>query len=274
MRKFINSLLIHLELILVSLIVLIPIFWIVISSFNDGNGLSSSSLIPKKLTINNYVKLFQDTNYGLWFFNSFSIALLNAIISVIIIIITAWVFSRFDFKGKKASLMGMLLISMFPTFLSMAAIYTLYITLNLTDIPIAMVPIYVAGAIPYNVWLVKGYLDGISKEIDEAALIDGCTYFKSFFKIIMPMSKPIITYCAVSQFMLPWMDFALPNFLLSNDSSRTVALGLYTMISGKENSYFTVFAAGALVIAVPITILFIVFQKYLVQGIASGANKG
>lgn len=274
MRKFINSLLIHLELIIIALLVLIPIFWIVISSFNAGNGMASTSLIPKKLTLNNYVKLFHDTSYGLWFANSFSIALLNAFCSVIIIVVTAWVFSRFSFKGKKTALMGMLLISMFPSFLSMAAIYTLYITLNITDIPIAMVPIYVAGAIPYNVWLVKGYLDGISKEIDEAALIDGCTYFKSFFKIILPMSKPIITYCAVSQFMLPWMDFALPNFLLSDDKSRTVALGLYTMISGKENANFTIFACGALIIALPITILFIVFQKYLVQGIASGANKG
>lgn len=274
MKKIIASILVHLELLVMSLIVLVPIFWIVISSFNAGKGLASSSLIPKSLTLKNYVNLFTETNYGHWFLNSFMISSLNAVISVIIIVLTSWVFSRFDFRGKKFCLMSMLLISMFPSFLSMAAIYTLFLNLDLLNKPVALVIVYVAGAIPYNVWLMKGYLDGVSKEIDEAAYIDGCTYTQSFFKIILPMSKPMITYCAVSQFMLPWMDYILPNMLLSSDSSQTVAIGLYTMITGKENSNFTLFAAGAIIVAVPITILFIIFQKYIVEGIASGANKG
>lgn len=274
MKKYISSILIYLELIIFSLIVLIPIFWIVSSSFNAGTGLASSTLIPKKFTFANYERLFSTTQYGNWFINSFGIAFLNAVVSVIVIIITAWIFSRFNFRGKKITLMSMLLISMFPTFLSMQAMYTLYLTLHINNQPLALVPIYVAGAIPYNVWLVKGYLDGISKEIDEAALIDGCSYFKSFFKIILPMSKPIMTYCAVSQFMIPWMDYILPNYLLQDNSSRTVAVGLYSMIAGKDNTNFTMFAAGAIIIAVPITILFIVFQKFIVQGVAAGANKG
>ena len=140
--------------------------------------------------------------------------------------------------------------------------------------PISLIIVYSAGAIPYNTWLVKGYLDGIPKEIDEAAYIDGCRKFQSFFKMILPLSKPIITYCAVSQFMLPWMDYILPNILLSGEKTRTLAVGLFKMIDGKENSYFTTFAAGAVLIAVPITILFMVFQKYLVQGVAAGASKG
>lgn len=274
MNKKLSSFLIHIELIIVALIVAIPILWIIISSFNPGNSLASSSFIPKNLTFDNYVRLFQDTSYKLWFINSLQIALLNAVVSVLIIIITAWVVSRFNFRGKKTGLMTMLLLSMFPTFLSMTAIYTLFLNFDLLDRPLALVIIYVAGAIPYNVWLVKGYLDGISKEIDEAAYIDGCTYFKSFFKIILPLSKPIITFCAVSQFMIPWMDYILPNMLLSSDENKTVAIGLFSMITGKENSNFTMFAAGAILIAVPITILFLFFQKYLVQGISSGANKG
>lgn len=274
MKKKISSFFVHLELIVVALFVLVPILWIIMSSFNEGNSLVTSTLIPKKITGYNYVRLFTDTNYEFWFMNSFIIAVLNAVVSVFLIIITAWVVSRFHFRGRKMGLMGMLLLSMFPSFLSMTAIYTLFITLGLLDKPLALVIIYSAGAIPYNVWLVKGYLDGISKEIDEAASIDGCTYFSTFFRIILPLSKPIITYCAVSQFMMPWMDFILPNMLLSGDSKMTLAVGLYNMISGKENSNFTMFAAGAILIAVPITILFLVFQKYLVQGIASGANKG
>ncbi len=274
MSKKITSFWVHLELIVVSLLVLIPICWIVLSSFNKGNGLASSTFIPKALTLDNYTRLFRDTNYASWFMNSFEIAIVTSVVSVLLVMITAWIFSRFKFKGRKMSLMTILLLSMFPTFLSMTAFYTLFLNFGLLDQPIALVIIYVAGAIPYNVWLVKGYLDGIPREIDEAAYIDGCGYFSTFFHIILPLSKPIITYCAVSQFMAPWMDYILPNMLLSDDKHITIAVGLYSMISGKENSNFTMFAAGAILIAVPITILFLIFQKYLVQGIASGANKG
>ena len=273
-KKKMVWLLIHLELIIVALFVIIPIFWIIISSFNKGNGLASATLIPKELTVDNYRRLFAETNYVKWFMNSFVIASLNAIVSVMLIMITAWAMSRFRFKGRKTGLMSILLLSMFPTFLSMTAIYTLFWNFGLLDKPYALVIIYAAGAIPYNVWLVKGYLDGIPQDIDEAAYIDGSTYFKTFTKIVLPLSKPIITYCAVSQFMMPWMDYILPNMLLSSDENRTLAVGLFSMISGKENSNFTMFAGGAVLIAVPITILFMFFQKYLVQGIAAGANKG
>lgn len=274
MKRKLKWLLLHLELTAVALLVLIPIVWIVLSSFNVGNGLASATLIPRQLTVGNYRRLFADTNYAQWFRNSLGIAVLNAAVSVLLIMVTAWIMSRFRFKGKKASLMTILLLSMFPTFLSMTAIYTLFMDFGLLDHPAALVIIYAAGAIPYNVWLVKGYLDGIPKEIDEAAYIDGCGYFATFRKIVLPLSKPIITYCAVSQFMMPWMDYILPNMLLSGDANKTLAVGLYSMISGKENSNFTMFAAGAVLIAVPITILFLIFQKYLVQGIAAGANKG
>ena len=266
--------LVHLELIGVALFVIVPIFWIIISSFNQGNGLASATLIPKELTLDNYKNLFLNTNYAKWFKNSFVIAVLNAVISVALIMLTAWIMSRFQFKGRKTGLMTILIISMFPTFLSMTAIYTLFWNFGLLNKPYALVIIYASGAIPYNVWLVKGYLDGIPKDIDEAAYIDGSTYFHTFTRIILPLSKPIITYCAVSQFMSPWMDYILPNLLLSSDENKTLAVGLFSMISGKENSNFTMFAGGAVLIAVPITILFMFFQKYLVQGISAGANKG
>ncbi len=273
MKKKIAAILVHAELILMSLIVLLPIMWIVMSSFNDSNSLSSASLFPTKLTLNNYVNLLRDTNYKLWFFNTFKIASLNTIISVSAIMVTSWIMSRFDFRGKKAGLMTILLLSMFPTFLSMTAIYTLFLTLGLLGNPLSLVIIYSAGAIPYNTWLVKGYLDGIPKAIDEAAYIDGSGKFRTFFQMILPLSLPIITYCAVSQFMLPWMDYILPGLLLSKDTDRTLAVGLFGLISGRENQNFTMFASGALLIAVPITAIFIVFQRYLVEGVSAGANK-
>lgn len=274
MKKRIESILVHIELIIVALFVLIPVFWIIMSSFNVGDGLASATFIPKKLTLNNYKRLFTDTNYLEWFKNSFAIAILNALVSVFFIVVTAWIMSRFEFKGRKTLLMTMLLLSMFPTFLSMTAIYTLFWNFNLLDRSLSLLVIYVAQAIPYNAWLVKGYLDGVPKEIDEAAYIDGSSHFTTFTRIILPLSKPIIVYCAVAQFMMPWMDYILPNMVLSSDENRTLAVGLFGMIAGKENSNFTMFAAGAVIVALPITLLFLLFQKYLVQGIAAGANKG
>lgn len=273
MKSKIKTILVNLELIIMSIIVIVPVSWIVLSSFNKGTSLATSTFIPKQLTFENYRRLFQETNFTTWFSNTFQIATLNAIISVFLILITAWVLSRFQFKGKKQGLITLLILSMFPSFLSMTAIYSLFVNLGLVGKPLALVLLYSIGAIPYNVWLVKGYLDGISMSLDEAAYMDGSTKLTTFFKIIVPMSKPIIVYCMVSQFMFPWMDYILPNLLLTGDKTRTVAVGLYSMITGNENSYFTTFAAGSVVIAVPCTLLFLIFQRFLVQGIASGASK-
>lgn len=271
--KIVISTLLYAELTIVCLAVLIPIIWIIGASLTEGSSLSSTSLFPEKITFEHYRALFAETNYGLWFMNTLKIAIVNTVISLIIIMVSSWILSRFQFKAKKPSLMTLLLLSMFPTFLTMTAIYTLFLTFGMLNNPMSLVIIYSAGALPYNCWLVKGYLDGIPKDIDEAAYIDGCTRFQSFFKMVLPLSLPIMTYCAVTQFMMPWMDYILPNLLLSKDSSKTLAVGLYSMISGKENSSFTMFAAGAVLVAIPITIVFFIFQKYLTEGIAAGASK-
>ena len=272
-KRRVKAVLINAELILVSIIVLIPVVWIVMSSFNKGQNLSTASFIPKELTLSNYTKLFQETDFGNWFLNSLSIATLNALISVTLILLTAWILSRFKFKGKKTGLLTLLVLSMFPSFLSMTAVYTLFIVLELVNKPIALVILYAAGAIPYNVWLVKGYIDGIPSSLDEAAYIDGSSKLNTFVRIIVPMSTPIIVYCAVSQFMMPWMDYIIPNLLLTGNKNKTVAVGLYSMISNDQNANFTLFAAGAVLVAVPITIMYLLFQKFLVQGIVAGASK-
>lgn len=272
-KRRMKAILINAELILVSIIVLIPVVWIVMSSFNKGQNLSTASFIPKELTISNYTQLFKETEFGSWFLNSLSIATLNVVISVILILLTAWILSRFKFKGKKTGLLTLLVLSMFPSFLSMTAVYTLFIVLELVNKPIALVILYAAGAIPYNVWLVKGYIDGIPSSLDEAAYIDGSSKLNTFVRIIVPMSTPIIVYCAVSQFMMPWMDYIIPNLLLTGNKNKTVAVGLYSMISNDQNANFTLFAAGAVLVAVPITIMYLLFQKFLVQGIVAGASK-
>ncbi|BCN32645.1 sugar ABC transporter permease [Anaeromicropila herbilytica] len=272
-KRRLKVILVNAELMLVTILVLIPVIWIVMSSFNKGQNLSTASFIPKELTLENYTKLFQETDFGNWFVNSLFIALLNATISVVLILVTAWILSRFKFKGKKTGLLTLLVLSMFPSFLSMTAVYTLYVVFNLVNQPLALVILYAAGAIPYNVWLVKGYIDGIPSSLDEAAYIDGSSRINTFLKIIVPMSKPIIVYCAVSQFMMPWMDYIIPNLLLTGNKNKTVAVGLYSMISNDQNANFTLFAAGAVLVAVPITIMYLLFQKFLVQGIVAGASK-
>ncbi|RDU24170.1 sugar ABC transporter permease [Anaerosacchariphilus polymeriproducens] len=272
MKKKIIAIIVNVELIIMSCIVLVPVIWILLSTF-QANGVAGK-LSVSKLTLINFKKLLSETNYELWFFNTLKIALISTVCSVFLIMVTAWVMSRFNFKGRKTSLLAMMILSMFPTFLSMTAIHTLFQTIGLMGKPISLIVVYSVGAIPYNTWLVKGYLDGIPKSIDEAAYIDGCTKIQTFRKIVLPLSKPIITYCAVSQFMLPWMDYILPNILLSNDKSKTLAVGLFAFIQGRESTYFGMFAAGALLIVIPITLVFIIFQKYLVQGVAAGADKG
>lgn len=273
MKRKIKAVLINGELILVSLLVIVPVIWIILSSFNVGQNLSTASFIPKQLTLANYGKLFTETYFGYWFLNSLVVATLNAVISVFLILITAWVLSRFRFKGKKSGLMTLLVLSMFPSFLSMTAVYTLFVVLGLVNKPVALVIIYAAGSIPYNVWLVKGYIDGIPASLDEAAYIDGSSKMNTFVRIIVPMAKPIIVYCVVSQFMIPWMDYIIPNLLLTGNKNKTVAVGLYSMIASDQNANFTLFAAGAVLVAVPITILYLLFQKFLVQGISAGASK-
>ncbi|ONI39954.1 sugar ABC transporter permease [Candidatus Epulonipiscium fishelsonii] len=274
MNKKIFKIFAHIELSLLCLIVLSPIVLIVLSSFSAEQSLAASTFIPKEFTLANYEKLFTETNYFLWFKNTLFIAITNVIVSVFIIMVTSWIMSRFDFKGKKTSLLTILLFSMFPTFLSMTAIYALFSMLKLIGNPLSMIIIYVAGAIPYNTWLVKGYLDGIPKSLDEAAYIDGATKFQSFFKVVLPLSTPIITYCAVNQFINPWMDYILPSMLLSGDKQKTLAVGLFELIARGEEAQTTLFAAGAVLIGIPITILFLVFQKYLAKGISAGADKG
>ena len=193
MKKLMKTLLVNLELLIMSVIVIVPMSWVILSSFNESKSLATSSLIPKAFTINNYVQLFQTTKFMTWFKNTLMIATLNAVTAVFLVFITAWVLSRFSFKGKKTGLMTLLILSMFPSFLSMTAIYSLFVTWGLIGKPLSLVLLYAVGAIPYNVWLVKGYLDGIPISIDEAAYIDGSSKLNTFFKIILPMQNLLLS---------------------------------------------------------------------------------
>lgn len=265
--------LIYIELITVAIIILGPVLWIFGSAFGNTTSLASSKMIPDSPTLKNYLSLLKTTNFKLWYGNTLKVATVNMICSTLISTLTSYVFSRFSFRGKKSGLMSIMILQMFPTFMSMTAIYILFQNFGLLDNLYGLALVYIAGQIPYNTWLMKGYLTGIPKSLDEAAMLDGATKLQVFFRIIIPLALPMITFLAVSTFMSPWMDYILPRLLISSDSKKTLAVGLYDFINGNTNNNYTMFAAGSTLVAVPITILYMCLQKYLIYGITAGATK-
>ena len=260
-------------LIFMALLVLTPIVWIIGASFNPMSSLLSATAFPENPTVLHYVKLIKETKFVYWYANTLKIALINMAISVVLTSMTSYVFSRFRFKGKRAGLLSILILQMFPSFMGMMATYNILWQLNLLDTHFGLIVTYAAGQVPYNTWLVKGYLANIPRSLDEAAKLDGASNLRIFTQIVLPLMKPILIFVALSQFITPWMDFIFPRMILSSPEKKTLAIGLYDMINANTNNNFTTFAAGAILVAVPITILYVCLQKYLIQGVTAGANK-
>lgn len=267
-------------------LVLFPVVYLI------GASLSNTSELPFTLfpnetlfTWNNYVRLFNETNFTTWYQNTFVVALLSMVFGVLFITGSGYVFARFKFKGKKAGLMGILVLQVFPSFMGLVAMFTLFQVFGLLGKANALTILYVGGSVPGNIWLIKGYLSQIPKDLDESAMLDGASKWQIFFKIIMPLSVPILSFVAVGLFMAPWMDYMLPKYLLDVQLSNTagvdtvskqwtLAVGLFSMIQNPNSTSYTMFAAGALIVAVPITFLYMIFQRYLIEGIMAGATKG
>lgn len=261
-------------LIITAIFVLYPIALIIIGSLNPGDTLLSTTFFPDTITFKHYTYLFQETDFLLWYKNTLKIATANMILSTFLVVTAAYAFSRFRFPGRRKGLMGMLVLQMFPSFMGMIAIYILLLQLGLLDNHWGLILVYAGGSIPYGTWLVKGYFDGLPKSLEDAAKIDGASHTTIFFKIMLPLSYPILTFIALTNFIGPWMDFIFARLVLRSNENKTLAIGLYEMVSGMNNTKFTTFAAGAVLVAIPITLLYLFLQKYLIQGLSSGANKG
>lgn len=275
LSSIVCKLLIYIELIAVAIIVIYPLLWLVGTSLNSANSIARINPIPDQPTLDNYIRLLTKTKFVKWFLNTGYVAILTMIFSVLINTVSAFIFARFRFKGKKTSLLTIMLLQVFPSFMAVTAYYMIALTFNMLNDLNMLVIIYVATSIPTNIWLVKGNLMNLPKSIDEAAYIDGATKLQVFFKIILPLSIPIVTFVALTAFMTPWMDYMIPRFLINKTNMMTIAPGLYEMVTPQTASYdFTAFCAGAVLIAIPITTLYMVGQKYLITGLASGANKG
>jgi len=272
-RKIATTVLIYINLVIVALVVIYPILWVVGSAFNAAPGISRAGVIPERVSLVNFQKLFTEFNYGRWYLNTLYVAVLTMFFSVIIHTMTAFVFARFPFRGRKVGLLAIMVLQMFPSFMSLIALYMIALSLGMLNNLHMLVIVYVAGGIPANIWLVRGYMLNIPKSMDEAAFIDGVTKLQLFRKIILPLSMPIMFFIGITSFMAPWMDYMLPRFLINMDDRRTLAIGLFDLITG-SNADFAAFCAGAVLVAIPITILYMVFQRFLLQGLMAGANKG
>jgi len=256
---------------------LFPIFWIVLTSFRAEGTAFVSYIIPKSFTLDNYKMLFTNDSFPFarWFMNTLVVATATCIISTLITVAMAYTLSRIKFKFRNRFLKIALVLNMFPGFMSMIAIYYILKAMNLTQSLIALVIVYSAGA-ALGFYIAKGFFDTIPYSLDESAMIDGATRKDIFLKITLPLSKPIIVYTALMAFMVPWMDFIFARVILGDQVQKyTVAIGLFRMTAPDTiNQWFMAFTAGCIIIAIPITIMFMVMQRYYVEGITGGAVKG
>lgn len=258
----------------ISFVVLYPLVYVVSAAFSPGVGIASVNIVPfaDGFTIEHFVKLFTESDYGKWFRNTLVIAVSTSVITVFVASLGAYVFSRFHFVIKKPMLMSYLILQIFPSFVGMVAIYVILLRIKGLDTLWGLVLVYVAGNIPYNTWLVKNYMDTVSKSLDEAARIDGASHFRIYTTIILPVARPIITFLAIVSFTAPWMDYIFPKMVLRSVDKQTLALGLFSFVTDKKNE-FTTFAAGSLLVAIPFIIFFIVTQRTMITSFGTSAVK-
>ena len=268
---------VYVLLIILSVIWLFPILWVVLTSFRGEGAMSVNYIIPKTFTFENYKMLFTNSSYPFarWFMNTLIVAIATCLISTFITVAIAYSVSRIKFKFRNRFLKLALVLNMFPAFMSMIAVYYILKAMELDGTLVALVIVYSAGA-ALGFYIAKGFFDTIPYSLDESAMIDGATKKDIFLKITLPLSKPIIVYTALTTFMIPWMDFIFAQVILGQQKQKyTVAIGLFTMLQpDKINHWFMPFTAGCVIIAIPITLLFMVMQKYYVEGITAGGVKG
>lgn len=281
LRRFLANAFIYILLAVLGLIWVSPLAYLILHSFRDEGLAYVSYLIPKKLSFQNYIDLFTVTskssmNFPRWFMNTFIVAIFSCIISTLAVMMVSYAFSRLRFKARKPLINIGMILGMFPGFMTMIAIYYLLKAMGLLEMPlVALVICYSAGAgLGYQIS--KGFFDTIPRALDEAATIDGATRNQIFWKIILPMSKPILVYTVLTSFIGPWTDFILAKIIVGKDiPNYTVAIGLQMLIDADHVlNNFKKFLAGSVVVAVPITTLFLIMQRYYVEGVTAGGVKG
>ena len=277
-NRFIANTAVHIILGILAVVWLFPVVWIVLESFNAHPDSGSNSFFPTAFSLNNYIQLFTDTRqfyFAKWFMNTFLVAVGTCILSTFYVLCISYTLSRLRFKGRKTLMNIGLILNMFPAIMSMIAVYYILKGVGVTESLISLVFVYSAGQ-ALNYHIAKGFFDTIPRAVDEAAKIDGATSFQIFYKITIPLSKPILIYTVLTSFMAPWLDFIFAKVILgTNYKKYTVAIGLWTMMQKEYiTTFYGRFTAGAVVVSIPIAILFLCMQKYYVEGMSAGAVKG
>ena len=279
-KNRVSNTFIYITLAVMCLVWILPFVGILFESFRVESTGRVGYIFPQQWGFNNYIRLFTDEtiNFPRWFINTLVMGLVTSVVQTIFILAVSYALSRNRFKGRRFLMNMMLVFGMFPGFLTLILLYNLLEGWNMTGAkaPWGLIIIYVASSgMGYHIC--KGFFDTISHSLDEAARVDGATQFQIFYKIILPLSKPIIIYTILMGFMAPWGDFVMATFMANgSNNGYNVAAGLQWMLSGDamRGEYYTTFCAGGVVVAVPITVLFMCLQKYYVAGVTGGAVKG
>lgn len=260
-------------LLVITVLVLYPFVYILSAAVADGNTMTNLSIIPfaNGLGISNFTKLFTQTNFAVWFRNSFVIAVCSMAGTLLVCTVSAYAFSRFRFYGKAGMLTTLFVLQIIPSFISMIAMYYVLYRIGGLNTIWGLVLVYIAGNIPYNVWLVKNYMDALPKSMDEAAVMDGASRLDIFMKVIVPAVRPIIVFLAITSFTAPWLDFIFPKLLLRSAEKQTVALGLYNLYNAQGD--FGTFCAGAVLICIPFILFFLATQKMLVESMSTALDE-
>ena len=273
----ISNTIIYIILIIMTVVWLFPFVGILLESFKTETDMQTPYLFPKEFGFDHYVKLFKETDFFRWFINTGIMGVATAVLQTVFILSMSYVLSRLRFKGRKALMNFMLILGMFPGFLTMILIYKVFADLGLTAnmAPLGLIIVYCASS-GMGYYVSKGFFDTIPKSLDEAARVDGATRFQVFYKVIMPLSKPIVIYTILMGFMAPWGDFMLASYLVhENSQGMSVAVGMYEWLSRTNmNTHYTMFCAAGVVVAIPVVAVFLALQKYYVEGVTGGAVKG
>ncbi|MDD6810313.1 MAG: ABC transporter permease subunit [Lachnospiraceae bacterium] len=280
MKKKVGFVFRHLFLAFLAVVWLIPILWLVVTSFSGYRGINTSHFFPTTWSLDNYKALFLEPDsvvqYAAWFKNTLFIAIFTCIISTIFVLMVSYTMSCLRFKGRKGLMSFGIILNMFPGVLSMIAIYFVMKSLGLTNSHLGMIIVYSAGS-GLGYLITKGFMDTISVSLREAARLEGASEATIFLRIIIPLSKPMIVYTVINSFLVPWGDFVLAKLMLNSGISTdwTIAIGLFNML-GKSliNKYFSIFCAGGVIVSIPISILFVLMQKFYVEGVTGGSVKG
>lgn len=278
-RRILTDTVTHIFLALMAAIWILPVVWVFLESFNKNTAAYQPTFFPTEYTFNNYIQLFTETsvmNFPRMFMNTLIIAIFTCLISMFFVLAVSFCMSRLRFHGRKTFMNIALILGMFPSIMSVIAIYFILKAFGLTSgslVIISLILVYSAGS-GMGFYVMKGYTDTIPMSLDEAAYLDGCTRWQVFVKIIIPICKPMIVYQAIVGFLGPWLDFVLAKAIARTQDNYTVALGLWQMLQKEYvNEWYARFAAGAVCVSIPIAILFILMQRYYQQSM-SGSVKG